>query len=89
MIQAERTPNPNSLKFTAASGRFSGGDIFAITSADEADRHPLGESLFAIEGVVDVFITPEFVTVSKAETTEWTTLKGRIEDTLTDYLQAS
>lgn len=86
MIQAERTPNPNSLKFTAPEDQFSSGDVVAITSMDEITRHPLGQPLFAIDGVVDVFITPEFVTVSKADDVAWPDIKNPIEEALTDYL---
>ncbi len=86
MIQAERTPNPNSLKFTATDGQFSAGDVVAITSMDEISRHPLGQPLFAIDGVVDVFITPEFVTVSKADDVAWPDIKGAVEEALVEYL---
>jgi hypothetical protein len=85
MIQAERTPNPQSLKFTTTNGQFADG-VVAISSQDEITRHPLGQPLFAIDGVVDVFITPEFVTVSKDPSVEWPDLKGAVEDTLADYL---
>jgi hypothetical protein len=85
MIQAERTPNPQSLKFTTARGSFS-DDVVAMTSREEADRHPLGPALFAIDGVVDVFITPEFVTVSKAEAAAWPDVKGPIEEALRAHL---
>lgn len=86
MIQAERTPNPNSLKFTSTDGRFSENEVVAITSTDEADRHPIGEDLFALDGVADVFITPEFVTVSKEDDVEWSDLKEKVENVLETYL---
>jgi hypothetical protein len=85
-IQAERTPNPNSLKFTALDGGFFHDDVVAVSSKAEADRHPLADKLFSLSGVADVFITPEFVTVSKAPSTEWDDLKAEVETTLTDYL---
>ncbi len=88
-IQAERTPNPNSLKFTTTDGQRFSDAIEAISSADEADRHPLGKHLFSIAGVDDVFITPEFVTVSKAPSTEWNDLKTDVETTLAEYLQGN
>ena len=85
-IHFERTPNPNSLKFTDADGRFFSDDIVAISSQDETDRHALGEQLFDIAGVDDVFITPEFVTVSKTAETKWDDVQPDIESTLSDYL---
>jgi hypothetical protein len=87
MIQVERTPNPDSLKFTSTAGSFSGSEIVAISSAAEADRHPLGDRLFAIDGVADVFITPEFVTVSKEAGADWADLQGAVETALTEYLE--
>jgi hypothetical protein len=87
-IQAERTPNPNSLKFTVLDGGFFHDDVVAISSKEEAYRHPLAEHLFAISGVDDVFITPGFVTVSKAPSTDWDDLKAEVEATLSNYLQS-
>jgi hypothetical protein len=89
MIQVERTPNPNSLKFSTTAGSFSGSEIVALSSVEEADRHPLGERLFAIDGVTDVFITPEFVTVSKEADADWNGLTDAIEAALADYLDES
>lgn len=86
MIQVERTPNPNSLKFTSTDGRFSENEVVAITSTTEVDRHPIGEHLFALNGVADVFITPEFVTVSKEDAVEWNDLKQEVEEVLEGYL---
>jgi hypothetical protein len=87
-IQSERTPNPNSLKFTTADERFFHDDIVAISSKAEADHHELGKRLFEIGGIDDVFITPEFVTVSKTASTEWNAVKDDIESTLSDYLES-
>jgi len=87
-IHSERTPNPNSLKFTDADGRFFHDDIVAISSQDETDRHTLGQKLFDITGVDDVFITPEFVTVSKTADTDWNEVQSAIEATLADYLDS-
>lgn len=85
-IQAERTPNPNSLKFTATAGSFVQNGIVAISSAEETDRHALGEALFSLSGIDDVFITPDFVTVSKTPATSWDDVKPEIEATLAKYL---
>jgi hypothetical protein len=86
VIEAERTPNPNSLKFTDTDGRFFEEDIVAISSQEEADRHELGKQLFAISGIDDVFITPEFVTVSKIASTDWAEVQEAVTATLSDYL---
>ncbi len=87
-IQAERTPNPDSLKYAVLDGGFFHDDVVAISSNEEATRHPLAERLFSITGVVDVFITPEFVTVSKDPESNWEDLTADVETTLSEYLES-
>lgn len=87
--QAERTPNPNSLKFTTDDGPFLQDGVAAYSSEEEAKNNLLAQQLFAIAGVEDVFITPEFVTVSKAETVEWSSVKPDVEAILREYLETA
>lgn len=87
MIQAERTPNPNSIKFTTTSGPSFSEEIVVIASENETNRHELGSRLFDIGGVTDLFITPDFVTVSKQPSIEWADLKGEVETALVEYLE--
>ena len=70
-LQAEPTPNPNSLKFTTDAGPFLDGGMAAY-----------------ISGVEDVFVTPPFVTVSKAPGTDWAAVKPDVEAVLSDHLQS-
>ena len=88
LIQSEPTPNPNSLKFTTTEGHFLEEGMAAFSSKEEADNHPLGQELFAIKNVADVFITPTFVTVSKVPSADWRSLKSEVETTLSEYLQS-
>ena len=87
-LQAEPTPNPNSLKFTTDAGPFLDGGMAAYTSAAEAEEDPLARALFAISGVADVFVTPQFVTVSKAPGADWAAVKPDVEAVLSDHLQS-
>ena len=86
--QAESTPNPNSLKFTTADGFFIDDGMAAYSSEAEAEGDPLAERLFAISGVDDVFITPQFVTVSKAPAVDWSSVKPEVETVLAGHLEA-
>jgi len=86
---AERTPNPNSLKFTTDDGPFLKSGVAAYSSEEEAADDPLAQRLFAIAGVEDVFITPEFVTVSKAETVDWSSVQPDVESILSEYLESN
>ena len=85
-LQAETTPNPNSLKFTSDGAPFTQGGVAAYSSEAEAQDDPLARQLFSIDGVEDIFITPQFVTVSKAPSVEWSALKPDIEAILAEHL---
>lgn len=85
--QAESTPNPNSLKFTTDDGFFLDDGMAAYSSEEEAEDDPLAHRLFSISGVVDVFITPQFVTVSKAPRADWNSVKPDVETVLAEHLE--
>lgn len=87
--QTETTPNPNSLKFTTDDGSFIQGGVEAYSSEAEAEDSPLARRLFAIDGVDDVFITPQFVTVSKAPSVDWSAVKPDVETILADHLETT
>lgn len=85
---AEPTPNPNSLKFTAKEGSFTQKRMETYASVEEAREHPLAERLFSVSGVEDVLITPEFVTVSKRATVDWEQIKPELETILQEHLES-
>lgn len=78
----EPTPNPNSLKILRDSGSFITGGLEAFSSAAEASGHPIAERLFKIQGVTNVFIVPQFLTISKAPTAEWRAVWPAVEAAL-------
>jgi hypothetical protein len=65
-ITVEITPNPRAMKFIV--GAAVGGTATA-TDADGADERIA--PLFGIEGVTSVFMTADFVTVSRTEDASW------------------
>lgn len=76
-MHAERTPNPNSIKWVLSGRVADAASGVAAASFDEppGDRvSPLGSRLFEVEGVVGVLLGPDFVTVSKRGDLEWTDL---------------
>ena len=83
------TPNPNSLKFSLLSGQFIEDGMESFGSATEAEGHHLGRALFALRGVMNVFITPQFVTVTKHPAADWTLLAAKVEATLMDEIGES
>jgi hypothetical protein len=65
-ITVETTPNPRAMKFNVGSPV---GDTVTATAQDGADERIA--PLFDIEGVTSVFMTADFVTVSRAEEASW------------------
>lgn len=86
-IQVSPTPNPESLKFTLSKGHFIESGMESFNSAEEADEHPLGHRLFSLPGVANVFILPQFVTITKHPAADWDLLVPKIEHALEAYFK--
>ena len=85
-ISVQPTPNPDSLKFTRKKGTFIESGLFSFSTAEEAARHPLGKALFDIQGVTNILILPDFLTVTKDPNSSWRPMQKVIEQTLADML---
>jgi Fe-S cluster biogenesis protein NfuA len=75
-IQTEETPNPATLKFIPGRVVLAEGTR-DFRSAAEAEVSPLGQRIFAIEGVSGVFLGHDFVTVTK-DRAEWPHIKPAV-----------
>lgn len=71
-VQIESTPNPNALKFTV--GVDVGGPRTFVAGRDEDD--PLGVALLNIPGITSIFMTADFVTLSKTPDADWADIAG-------------
>jgi Fe-S cluster biogenesis protein NfuA len=81
-MHAERTPNPNSIKWVLGQPLIEGGGSAQFTERPSAEVSPLAHALFGVEGVEGVFLASNFVTVTKREEMEWTDLAQPIVDAL-------
>jgi Fe-S cluster biogenesis protein NfuA len=76
-MHAERTPNPNSVKWVLGQVVVESGQGYGSVSFEDspaADVSPLVSRLFEVEGVVSVLLGPDFITLSKRPELEWTDL---------------
>ncbi len=83
-IQTESTPNPNTMKFVPGQLVLPQGTKF-YTDAKTAEESPLAHSLFAVKGVNAVFLSGDFITVTKAEEEDWSLLKTHILSSVMDF----
>ncbi|MGQ0849405.1 MAG: NifU N-terminal domain-containing protein [Actinomycetota bacterium] len=67
MISVESTPNPNAVKFVV--GQPVGGPMTYM--AGKPAESPMAQQLLDLPGVTSVFLTANFVTVSKTQDAEW------------------
>ncbi|MFC3068088.1 NifU family protein [Phenylobacterium soli] len=86
-IQTEATPNPEVLKFLPGREVMGEGSR-DFRSAEEAAAAPLAAELFGLEGVTRVFFGPDFLTVGKAETHDWSHLKAPILAAIMDHFSS-
>lgn len=71
-IDTAPTPNPNSVKLTPDAGPLlHDHPMLAIKAPKDAQGHALGEALIDLDGVIDVFMTPAFVTLTKSGDASW------------------
>lgn len=83
-IQTEATPNPATVKFlpgvtVMTSGTADFRDIGAAANS------PLAQRLFALDGVAGVFFGRDFISVTKADGKDWTSLKTLVLQALMEH----
>ncbi|EPX81553.1 NifU family protein [Litoreibacter arenae] len=86
-IQTESTPNPATLKFLPGQTVLETGTA-DFPSADTAGKSPLASRIFAVDGVTGVFLGNDFVTVTKADATEWDHVKPAILGAVMEHFQS-
>ena len=83
-VLPEPTPNPAAIKFTldrqATEGRSQ-----TFREGSDPDASPLGARIFDLGGVTNVFLTSNFVSVTKDESTDWSQLVPAVVETIKDH----
>jgi Fe-S cluster biogenesis protein NfuA len=87
-LRAERTPNPNSVKWVFGRSLLEAGRSAHFESAPPPAVSPLAARLFAVPGVTGVFVAANFVTVTKRADAEWPDLAQPLIDALKAYVES-
>lgn len=86
-VYAEMTPNPAAMKFVADRALITGGLQIEYRSKTEAkNSSPLAEELFNFPFVTNVFISGNFVTVSKDESLGWEMIVMQLREYIREWL---
>lgn len=84
MIYTESTPNPNTLKFVVNRVLLA-GDAVEFQSMEETEEAPLAKALFEQDNITNVFISNNFVTISKTEEALWQEMMIDVKEFLKAY----
>ena len=85
-MHAERTPNPNSIKWVLGRRIVEGSAGAYFDSQPTREDSPLAYQLFQIDGVVGVFFAANFATISKRDDVEWLDIAAPIAEALKTHL---
>ena len=86
-IQTEDTPNPETLKFIPGVLVLNSGSA-DFPNAESTENSPLASRLFKIEGVSRVFLSSDFISVTKDNQLDWNTLKPSILTGIMDHFSS-
>ena len=82
-VMIEGTPNPNALKFTV--GIDVGGPKSFVAGQDTDD--PMASALLALGGVTSIFMTADFVTLSKTPDADWEPIAAEAQGIIGQYFE--
>lgn len=83
-IYAESTPNPAVMKFVA--NKMLVPHVFEFKNIDEAADSPLAKALFNFPFVKEVFIDENYLSITKYEVADWSTITTEIREFITNHL---
>ncbi len=85
IIQTQETLNPNVMNFFPDVKIINSG-VVEFANAKEAKGSPLAEKLFDLDGVENILVSSEMVSVTKEGDSDWTGLKPRVLAVLMEVL---
>ncbi len=86
-VYAEMTPNPAAMKFVADRALVTGGlQIEYRSKAETKNSSPLAEEIFNFPFVTGVFISGNFVTVTKDESLGWEMIVMQLREYIREWL---
>jgi len=89
-VYSEVTPNPAVMKFVADKMLIPTGEIAEYLSLEDAKgSSTLAEALFQFPFVSGIFITRNFIAITKNETIQWDMIHGEVRSYVTEFLQTN
>ena len=86
-VYGESTPNPSVMKFV--TNKLLTSQNIEVTSVEEAEEVPMAKGLFDLSFVKEVFISENYVSITKVEAIEWFEITTDLRDFLRNYIKSS
>jgi NFU1 iron-sulfur cluster scaffold homolog, mitochondrial len=86
VIYAENTPNPASMKFVANKLLVENGATAQYLNPGEAKGSPLAQKLFQFPFVKAIFISSNFVTITKTDNISWEDIMLELREFMKNFL---
>ncbi len=86
-VYGESTPNPSVMKFV--TNKLLTSQNIEVTSVEEAEEVPMAKGLFDLSFVKEVFISENYVSITKVEAIEWFEITTDLRNFLRDYIKSS
>ena len=84
-IYAESTPNPSVMKFV--TNKLLTSQHIEVLSTDETNGIPLATALFNFSYIRELFISENYVSITRIEDTDWFLITNELRSFLKDYLE--
>jgi Fe-S cluster biogenesis protein NfuA len=88
VVYAESTPNPASMKFVANKMLLADGATAQFLSVAETSGSGLAKSLFQFPFIKGVFISQNFITLTKSESVSWDDITLELREFLKTYISS-
>ena len=84
-VYAESTPNPGVMKYVANKPLADG--VFEFKSIEDAVEAPLAKALFSFAFVKEVFISANYVSITKYNVVEWTEVSNELRSFIRTFIE--
>lgn len=85
-LYVEMTPNPAVMKFVTNKLLYKG--IAEAKNAADTQNFPLAEALFSFDYVKEIFVSENYISITKIENADWNELALELRYFLLEYLQS-
>lgn len=87
-MHAERTPNPNSIKWVLGDPIAEPGVAANFAEPVDDATSPLAARLFAVRGITGVFFASNFITVTKEDGVDWQDIAQELVDAIKAHVDS-